>query len=217
MKKKLYEDATRVLLETDREDEILLKLKDDIIDYRGTVKGNAKNKASVNAAIAVHLFKLLYAYHVPTCFKSQKSAKELVLKKADAFPFKIVVVNDSDKNAPNIEYLSIDESLETKVSEKKLVSDSLVDEEQLSDIRRIVLKINVLLKDFFDRRGIECLGFSIQLGMINDNLGVCSELCLDTCDVKEKHSRVKFTSTYMSSHLESAVELYDQALNMILY
>ena len=79
MKNILAQDGNRVIFETDNEDEIVLKFTDDIVDGRGNAKGSSKNKAAVNATMTTHIFKVLSSYHVPTFFKSQKSAKELGL------------------------------------------------------------------------------------------------------------------------------------------
>jgi phosphoribosylaminoimidazole-succinocarboxamide synthase len=219
LKKVIFEDGTKILSETDNDEEILCKFTDDLVDARGHVKGSIKNKAAINATIAVYIYKLLSSYHVPTHFKSVKSAKELTLKKVDVFPFRITVTNettDDDRIVPAIQYQQITDGQFTDMSEKDIVSKELLSEDDMTDVRRMILKINVVLQNFFERRGLEFLGFWTQVGYANDKLVVCNEFTPDTLDIKEAGSRIKFTTTYLLSHIENADELYEQLHQRIL-
>jgi phosphoribosylaminoimidazole-succinocarboxamide synthase len=218
---KLLEDGNRILLETDNEDELLLQFTDDLVDSRGHVKGNVKIKGSTSAQIAAHLYKVLSSYHLPVRFKNQKSSKELTVKRATLFPFYNVLTNAEDEDGAmtsKLEYVVVDEKSEEVVEIKALLKDDLATQAQLTEVRRYSLKMNVILKDFFHRRGLKLLGFKAHFGMLpNEKIGLCSELTLDSCDVKDANSRTKFTTTYMISHIDDAAELYEKAVSTILY
>ncbi len=221
MKKKIFEDGNRILFQTDKEEELLVKFTDDIVDAKGKVKGNAKGKGVVNARIAAHIYKVLASYHLPVRFRSQKSDRELIVKNADLFPFYARVTNvekEGEPSTPHIDFILIEEDGEKTVDLKQLTSAGVVSKEQFNEIRHYVLKMNVILKDFYKRRGLELLAFTAQFGILpNDKIGLCSELTLDTCDIKEAGSRTKFTTSYIISHIDDAAELYERALNAILY
>ncbi len=221
MKKKVFEDGNHVLFQTDNEDEFLLKFTDNIVDAKGNVKGSAKNKGAVNGRIAAHIYKVLASYHLPVRFKSQKSDKELIVKNAELFPFYVKLTNvekEGEPSPPQFEFTLIEEEVAKPVEVKQLVSSGAVSKEQFDEIRRYVIKMNVILKDFFKRRGLELLAFQAQFGMLpNEKIGLCSEMTLDACEVKEAKSRTKFTTSYIISHVDAAADLYERALNAILY
>ena len=221
MDKKIFEDGNRILFETDNEDEYLLQFTDDVVDAGGRVKGTVKNKGAVCGRIAAHLYKVLASYHLPVRLKSQKSTNELVIKKAALFPFYInlsYVQSEDGTESPNIEFVLIEDGKDRTVEMKEVISSGAADQEQAVEIRRFALKMNVILKDFFRRRELQLLGFRSQFGILpNDKIGLCSELTLDSCDIKEANSRTKYTATYVLSHLDNAEELYDSALISILY
>lgn len=220
MKKKIFEDGNHILSEMDNEDELLLKFTDDIIDSGGRVKGTVKNKGAVCGQIAGHLYKLLASYHLPVRLKSQKSERELVVKNADLFPFYVSLQNnqaDDGTESPNIQFVLFKDDAEKVVDIKGLVSEGAASQDHAVEVRRMVLKMNVVLKSFFQRRNLQLLGFRAQFGILpNEKVALCSELTLDSCELKSASSRTKFTTTYMLSHLDNAAELYDEALSAIL-
>jgi len=221
VKNKIFEDGNRAIFETDNEDELLLKFTDDLVDDRENVKGTVKNKGAISAQVAVHLYKVLSSYHLPVRFRSQKSAKELIIKPATLFPFYSILTNvedDDGKLTPQIDFVLMEEKGEKNVEMKELLNAEVVSPEQMTEIRRFILKMNVIITDFFQRRDLSLLGFQAQFGILpNGKIGLCSELTLDTCEVKDANSRTKYTTAYIISHLDDADELYDKAIGVILY
>ena len=221
MKNKLFEDGNRILFETDKEDELLLRFTDDLVDAKGNVKGTVKNKAAASAQIAVHLYKFLSSYHLPVRFKNQKTAKELTVKNATLLPFynlMTIVENEGEAAASQIEFILVDDAGDRTVEIKELLKAEYASQEQLAEVRRFMLKMNAVLLDFFQRRSLKLLGFKAHFGILpNGKIGLCSELTLDTVDIKDANSRTKFTTAYLISHSDDAAELYDNALNAILF
>lgn len=220
MKKLIAEYGYKALYETDNEDEILCKFTDDVVDARGNVKGTIKNKAAINGSIAAFIYKVLSGYHVPTNFKNQKATKELTLKNAEVAPVIITVKNEADENdvvTPALTYELVEDDSTRAVEEDEVVSADVLSPDELADARRYVLKINVVLRNFFERRGLELLGFTVQFGFFNGKMVVCREFIPDTFDLKEADSRTKYTTTYLLSHLENADELYEQVQAKILF
>ncbi len=220
MKNVIAEYGHKTLYETDKDDEILCTFTNDLIDGRGHVKGSVKNKASINSSIAAHIYKVLAGYHVPTWFKNQKSATELTLKNAELAPVLVTVKNtpnDDSDNVPELTYESIAASSAKAVNVDEIVSAELLSRQDLADIRRYALKINVVLRNLFERRDIELLGFTTQFGYFNGKLVVCSDFTPDTCDLKDAGSRAKYTSTYLISHFDNADDLYEQVQDKILF
>ena len=220
MKKKISDDGNTALYETDKDEELLLKFNDDIIDGRGNVKAKTKLKGTLNAQLAQHLFKLIDSYHIPTPFKSQPCAKELLCKDFEQFPFKIVVTN-VEKNepleSPQLQYFSTENGRDREIAPSELVDSQVLTPEQGGDLRRMSLKLNVILKDFFQRRRFEVHAFEVQFGMIGNRLGLCSPLTLDTVDLKDMDSVRKFSSHHIASHAENADELYEEISQKLLF
>ncbi|MBN1558692.1 hypothetical protein JW998_00480 [candidate division KSB1 bacterium] len=218
MKKIILQDG-KALYETDNEDEILLKYTDDLVDNKGNVKGSVKNKAAINAAIAAHIFKLLSSYHIPTFYKSQKSAKELLLKKAQLFPLRLLISQEKtdDEPTPVAKYESLTNDTATPMTADQIIAATILSVQQLADIHRYALKINVLLRNFFARRGLELLDFSIQFGLVNGKVAVCSDFTPDTCELKDNESKIKLKKSYLVSHIDDASGLYELLHQKIMF
>ncbi|MBN1466601.1 hypothetical protein JXA02_12650 [candidate division KSB1 bacterium] len=212
MKKIISEDGSKILYETDNEDEVLLKYTDDVVDNKGNVKGSVKNKATINAAIAAHIFKMLSSYHVSTFFKSQKSAKELLLKKATPLPLRLLISQEKAGDGAQttmVKYESLGNETATAIERDEILASGLLTAQQLADVRRYALKINALLSSFFARRGLELLDFSVQFGLVNGKITVSSDFTLDTCELKDTESKTKFKKSYLLTHIDDASELYE--------
>jgi phosphoribosylaminoimidazole-succinocarboxamide synthase len=219
LKKVLYQDGSRILYQTDNEEEVLVKFSDDIVDGKGNVKTSVKSKGALQADMAAHIFKLLASYHIPTVFKSAKSDKEILVKRANLLPLKVYVENQPAEQGmanPVLSYALLTDGREKKVEMPEVRSSGVVTGEQLGHIRRYAVKINVILRNFFTRRGLDLLGFWIQFGVLNGKVVICSEFSLDTCDLKELNSRTKFTSAYLSSHTENLDELFSQLCHKLM-
>ena len=208
---KIISENGKVLYETNAEDEILLKYTDDLVDNRGNVKGSVKNKATINASIAVHVFKILASYHVPTFYKSQKSSKELLLKNVELLPVQVLVSQGTTEGSlsPELKFEALSDDNAKTIDADEVVASKLLTAQQLFDIRRYALKINVVLRNFFERRGLELTDFSVRFGLVNGKIAVCSDFTVDSCDLKDIESKTKFKKSYLLSHIDDASELYE--------
>lgn len=220
MKKTIYEDGDKVLYETDNEDEILCKFIDEVVDGKGHIKGTVKNKASINAAIAAHMFKLLTGYHIPTCLRNQKTAKEMILKRAEEIPIEITVIKESSQDGlvtPVFRYTLLAKSSKKSITAEEIVEANIITYQTLAVVRRLALKIKVVLDNYFQRRKFELLGFCVQFGYINGKIAVCRPLTLENFEIKDIESKTKYKSSYFVSHLDDAVHRYEKVYNQIMF
>ena len=118
---------------------------------------------------------------------------------------------------PIVNYQVITDGITKSIESDEIIASEILTEQQFSDIRRYVLKINVVLRNFFQRRNLELMGFSVQFGQLNGKIIVCSDFTLDTCDLKDAESRTKFKKSYLISHIDEALKLYECAHEKIIF
>lgn len=195
-KKKLYEGKTKTLYETEDANYLILEFRDDVAAFNGKKKGRITNKGYVNNQVSGHLLRYLASFYVPTHFVDFHSDTAMVVHRLQMLPLQVVVhnfVTDSlvDKGklnvgdplpAPVIEFYQKDpEKGNVPVSEKDAVEQELCSKEELEMIKRMALKINAILKSFFDRRNLKLVEFKLEFGRDkNGKLVLADELSPDS-------------------------------------
>ncbi len=224
-KKKLYEGETKILYETDHEELLLLAFKDDVAGDGGK-KGKVKGKGAVNNQVAAHLFKYLESYHVPTHFVGLHSDHAMVVRKLEMLPFVVVMHNvatgglvkrSGSKEGQALEkpllefYRKEDKKYASQLEEKAVLEAGSVNEEELVAIERMALKINAVLKAFFQRRGLRLVNFRLEFGRYKaEKLVLADELSPDTCRLWDAETGEKYDPERLRKDAGKIEEAYEE-------
>ena len=196
-RKLLDQIGAKKIYEGDSEDQLILAFNDNMVDNDGTVKGKVKGKSSKNNDIASQIFEYLESYNVMTHFTSKLSDKEMQVKKCELLPLKIVISNAAEKNlskkfgiqegtlltAPIIEYYYKNDKLKNPiVNESHMNALNLIGQEEVHFLGRTVVKVNAVLKSFFERRNMILSELRLSLGRYRGYLLVGDEISPDTCN-----------------------------------
>lgn len=195
-KKLLDEVGAKKIYEGDSEDRLILTFNDSMVDADGNLKGKVKGKAAKNNDISSQIFEYLESYNVMTHFISKLSDKEMQIKKSEILPLEIIVSNAVDKslskrfgieegsllNAPIVEYYYKNEKLKNPiVNESHINALNLIGQDEVHYLGRTVVKVNAVLKSFFERRNMILVELRITLGRYKSYLLVGDEISPDTC------------------------------------
>jgi phosphoribosylaminoimidazole-succinocarboxamide synthase len=227
-KKKLYEGKTKKLYEVESEKELVIEFKDDVVQSNGVKKGVIKGKGIILNKISSFLFRLIESYNIPTHFIKQLSDRDMLVKKMQMIPIRIVIRNIAagslverygveegrELECPIFEfYLKDDERHNPMITEGHIVSFGHATANELREIHRWASKVNVILKDFFRRRGYKLVDFRLEFGRYGDRIYIGDEIGPDTCSFWDLESTDKSHRLTDPARMEAA---YQKLLGRVL-
>jgi phosphoribosylaminoimidazole-succinocarboxamide synthase len=222
-RKLLDEIGAKKIYEGESEDQMILTFNDNMVDADGNVKGKVKGKAAKNNEISGQIFEYLESYNVMTHFISKLSDKEMQVKKSELLPLKIIISNAAEKSlskkfgiqegtiltAPIIEYYYKNDKLKNPVvNESHMNALNLIGQEEVHFLGRTVVKVNAVLKSFFERRNLILSELRLTLGRYKGYLLVGDEISPDTCN---------FFSVDNDNNIDNNVFSYDKGKPEAIY
>lgn len=195
-RKKLYEGKAKKLYESGNEHEIIQEFKDEMASAEDAKKMTLKGKGLLNNQISSLLFRLLESYHIPTHFIRQLSDREMLIRKLEMIPVQVVIRNvaagslvkrygiedGKELECPIIEYyLKDSERHDPMINEDHVMAFGHASSEEIKEMHRLSSKINAILKDFFKRRDLRLVDFSLEYGRLQNKIILGDEISLDTC------------------------------------
>lgn len=195
--KLIYEGKAKRLYTTENEDVLKQEFKDDATAFNGLKKDKIPHKGEINNKVTSVIFEYLAANGIPTHFIRQISDTEMLVKKVEIIKAEVVCRNvaagslvkklgfteGAELNPPILEfYLKSDELGDPLFTESHIYALNVASEDDLKKIREYAMKINVLLKDFFQERGIRLVDFKLEFGKDRSgNIILADEISPDTC------------------------------------
>ncbi|MDQ7052871.1 MAG: phosphoribosylaminoimidazolesuccinocarboxamide synthase [candidate division KSB1 bacterium] len=225
-KKKLYEGKAKILYETEDSNYLIQEFKDDASAFNGVKKGKIANKGYVNNQVSAHLFRYLNSYYVPNHFVDLHSDRAMVVRRLQMFPIEVVVRNIAAGSLlkrskykegevlpkPLVEFFLKDDAKgDPQITEDDILKDELASKEELEYIKRMALKINAVLKSFFERRGIKLVDFKLEFGKDKDGkILLADEISPDTCRFWDVQSGEKLDKDRFRFDLGNVEEAYEE-------
>ncbi len=225
-KKKLYEGKAKILYETEDPNLLIQEFKDDATAFNGEKKGRIAGKGFVNNQVSGYLFRYLNSFYVPNHFVDYHSDTAMVIQRLTMIPIEVVVRNIAAGNllkrtkykegdilkAPLVEFfLKDDEKGDPQLTEKEILKDELCGPEDLEYIKRMALKINAILKAFFERRNLRLVDFKLEFGRNKDGkILLGDEISPDTCRLWDIHTGEKMDKDRFRFDLGGVEEAYEE-------
>lgn len=194
---KLYEGKAKILYTTDDPEILLTYFKDDATAFNAQKRGTITGKGRINCTISSHIFKLLEANGIPTHFIDCPEADKMRIRKVKILLIEVIVRNIAAGSLckqtglaegtvlkfPLVEYCYKNDSLQDPLlTRDRLLIMELATPEQLEQIRTFALKINDILKNFFNQCQITLVDFKIEFGLDwQNNLILADEISPDSC------------------------------------
>ncbi|NEP78265.1 MAG: phosphoribosylaminoimidazolesuccinocarboxamide synthase [Okeania sp. SIO3B3] len=194
---KLYEGKAKILYTTDDPEILLTSFKDDATAFNAQKRGTITGKGRINCTISSHIFKLLEANGIPTHFIDCPAPDKMRIRKVKILLIEVIVRNIAAGSLckqtglaegtvlkfPLVEYCYKNDSLQDPLlTRDRLLIMELATPEQLEQIRTFALKINDILKNFFNQCQITLVDFKLEFGLDwQNNLILADEISPDSC------------------------------------
>jgi phosphoribosylaminoimidazole-succinocarboxamide synthase len=221
----------KTLYETSDPDLCIMSFKDELFTHMGQKRETIPDKGICNAKISRVLFALLSEVGIPNHYLQQIGDRDLLVRKMEMLPVKFMVRNVVAGNLarllgmeeglqlldPVLEYYYLNEKLgEPLVNASHLRILGIVDEGQLRICTILAQQVNLVLKNFFARRGILLVDCQLQFGKIGKEILLGDELTPDTCRLWDARTGVRLDKDRFRRELGGVTEAYQQVLARVL-
>lgn len=190
----LNEGNSKFIHSIDDEDQVIIEFKDDESFFDGERKAKFKKKGILRNTISEVIYEYLHGYNIPTHFIEKISDSEMIVKKLEMIPISIHIRNiaagslcdrfniDSGTvlNYPVIEYYLKDHDLKNPlILESHAYAFGYATPEEMKHISRLALKVNAVLKSFFDRRNLKLVDYCLEFGRTKRHIYLGDEISPD--------------------------------------
>lgn len=228
---KFYEGKAKVLYSTDNPDLIIQYFKDEATALDGKKKGIIESKGILNNKISSRIFKYLEGRGVKTHFVDMPSEREMVVKRLRIVPIEVVVRNIAagslskrmgvEEGTPLKEtilelYYKSDALGDPMINEYHVKAFGLAEADELRRIEAEALKVNKLLSEFFDERGIILVDFKLEFGVHKGEILLGDEVTPDGCRLWDKTTREKMDKDRFRRDLGKVEEAYQEVLRKVM-
>ncbi len=228
---KLYEGKAKIIYETDNPDLLIQYFKDEATAFNAQKKGVIKEKGVMNNAISTRLFKLLEDEGIKTHFVEKLSEREMLVKRLEIIPVEVVVRNivagslakrmGLEEGTPLKEavvefYYKSDELGDPMINNYHIRAFGLAKDEELEAMVESALKVNDILKKFFDERGILLVDFKLEYGRHHGEILLGDEITPDGCRLWDKQTLERLDKDRFRRDLGKIEEAYEEVLRKVL-
>ncbi len=226
----LYEGKAKRVYSTSDPDLYVQEFKDDATAFNAKKKGEIVGKGVVNNKISSVLFQMLEKEGVPTHFEKLLSDRDMLIKKVEIVMLEVTVRNITAGGICRT--IGVEEGVRLKepvyeihYKEDKL-DDPLINEdhakvlglatdEEMAIIKDYALKINQLLKKFFEGLNIDLVDYKLEFGRYKDTIILADEISPDTCRFWEKGTGKKLDKDRFRQDLGDVEDAYQEMLSRI--
>ncbi|MEQ8175017.1 MAG: phosphoribosylaminoimidazolesuccinocarboxamide synthase [Syntrophomonadaceae bacterium] len=226
----LYEGKAKRIYATDNPSLVWIAYKDDATAFDGTKRGTIANKGIVNNRVSNMLFKYLETRGIETHLVEQIDDRNTIVKKLRILPIEVVVRNVIAGSLANRVGLPEGTELPRTILELYYKNDDLHDpmineyharalgwagDQELDEIKRQALKINEILREFFDSIGIILVDFKLEFGEFEGRIILGDEISPDTCRLWDKVSLEKLDKDRFRRDMGKEAEAYQEVVSRI--
>ncbi|MCE8422800.1 MAG: phosphoribosylaminoimidazolesuccinocarboxamide synthase [Candidatus Methanoperedens sp.] len=197
----LYSGKAKTVYGTDNPEKLIMEFRDSLTAFNGKKKSEVPKKGYYNAQIAAKLLGLLEENGIKTHFDSMLSGNEMVVDAVEIIKIEVIVRNiaagslvkkypfkTGEKLDPPIilfDYKS-DEHGDPMINDDIALALHLASKDELTEIRKMALKINSILLKYLDEKGILLPDFKLEFGRYHGKIVLADEISCDTCRFWDK-------------------------------
>lgn len=232
----LYEGKGKKLFSTDDKHLLIAEFKDDLTAFNAEKKGTESGKGALNCQISALLFELLAKNGVSSHYVERLSENEMLCQRVSIIPIEVVVRNiatgslskrlgieegkilDSANNAL-VEFYYKDDALGDPLinDEHCKILGITQDQADLEALKTQGRRVNEILKEFFDSKGLKLVDFKLEFGRDKDGkIILADEISPDSCRLWDKQTNQKLDKDRFRQDLGSVKVAYEEVLRRIL-
>lgn len=189
---------------TENPQEVIIEFRDDMTAGDGARKEVMTEKGVINAYISAEIFRILEDNGIATQFIELIEPNEMLAKRLEMIPIEVIVRNiatgslvrkypieDGTKLNPPIIQMDFkdDDFHDPMLNDSIIKALGIASEQEIEILKEKALKVNEVLKDFFDKAGIILVDFKIEFGKDNEgNIILGDEISPDSCRLWDKET-----------------------------
>ena len=178
------------------------------------------------------LMQMLEKAGVKTHFVEELSDRETLVRKVSIVPLEVIVRNVSAGSFskrygveegirfenPTIEFsYKNDELGDPLLNEYHALALKLATREEIDQIKAMAFKVNELLREFFDKCGVELIDFKLEFGRLSDGtIVLADEISPDTCRFWDKNTHEKLDKDRFRRDLGNVEDAYQEMMKRVL-
>lgn len=225
IREQLYEGKAKRVYATDDPQLVVVAYKDDATAFNGLKKGTIAGKGVVNNRMSNLLFKYLADNGIPTHFVEEIDERRTVVKHVKIVPLEVIVRNiaagsfskrfgvaeGTELANPTVEYsYKNDELGDPMINTSQALALRLGTAEQIETIRKMALRVNELLSEYFLKRDLILVDYKLEFGLFNGEVILADEISPDTCRLWDVHTREKLDKDRFRRDLGGVEDAYSE-------
>ncbi len=206
----IYEGKAKKVFSYGDEDKVIIEFKDDATAFNALKKAKFQGKGKLNCLISARIFELLIKNNIPTHFLELKNENTMIAKRIKVIPLEIVLRNTAYGSLckqttikpgtvlikPLIDiYLKNDELNDPLLTKDRIELMNIISSKDLDLIINLTIKINGILKSFFENIQIKLVDFKLEFGYDSENnILLGDEISPDNCrlwDLNQKNDIIE--------------------------
>ena len=232
-KELLYEGKAKRLFTTDDDNLLLAEFKDDLTAFNGEKHDTEQGKGALNNKISTELFKLLEQNGIPTHYVDTPDDNHMLVKKVEIILIEVVVRNIATGSLTKrlgipdgtelpftlVEfYYKRDDLGDPLINDEHcIILDLVRNEGDLEELKRLGREINVILKSFFAKKGLNLVDFKVEFGYDSEGkILLADEISPDSCRFWDMESGEKLDKDRFRQGLGGLKVAYEEVLKRIL-
>lgn len=228
----LYRGKAKDIYQTDQQEQVIVKFRDDITAGDGEKKEVMGLKGYYNSLISAKLFTILENAGIKTQFIDLPEPGFMLSHKLEMIPLEVITRNiaagsllkrfpfqeGQNFNPPIIQMdFKNDEYHDPMLNDDIILALGLATSDELEIIRKITIKINDVLKNFLETRGLLFPDFKIEFGRdCDDNIVLGDGISPDTCRFWDRETKDILDKDLFRKGESGVIEAYQKVANMIL-
>ena len=232
----IYEGKAKKVFCHNDSDKVILEFKDDATAFNALKKAKFEGKGKLNCLISAKIFELLLKNNIPNHFIELKNENTMITQKIKIIPLEIVLRNTAYGSLckqttiksgtllakPLIDiYLKNDELNDPLITKDRIELMDILSSKDLDLIMDLTLKINEILKSFFENIKLQLVDFKLEFGYNKNNQIVLGdEISPDNCRLWDLNQRndtiVSLDKDRFRNDLGGLIEAYSE-INRRIY
>ncbi len=233
----IYEGKAKKVFSHDDSDKVIIEFKDDATAFNALKKAKFEGKGKLNCLISARIFEYLVNNNIPTHFLELKNENTMIAQKIKIIPLEIVLRNTAYgslcrqttiKSGTVLEkplidiYLKNDELNDPLITKDRIALMKILNPKDLELIIDLTLKINLILKSFFNNIQLQLVDFKLEFGYNTENeIILGDEISPDNCrlwDLNQKSDTiVSLDKDRFRNDLGGLIEAYSEIYQRINY
>lgn len=228
----LYEGKGKKLFATQNPNEVIAEFKDDLTAFNAQKRSSEDGKGALNCLISSLLFELLAQQDIKSHFIKSLSSTTMLCQKVQIIPIEVVVRNIATGSLSKrlgiedglvlpftlVEFYYKDDVLNDPIinDEHCKILGIIDDERDLDFLRDQARKINAILRDFFDQKGLKLVDFKLEFGKnAQGEIILADEISPDSCRLWDKQTNQKLDKDRFRQDLGDLKSAYEEVLRRI--